>query len=55
MCEILLTSPAFERIVLPFVRNLTRLGINARVRLVDQSQYINRLRTSLNLSWFVGV
>ena len=43
--EILLTSPAFERIVLPFVRNLTRLGINARVRLVDQSQYINRLRT----------
>ena len=42
--EILLVSPAFERIVLPFVRNLTRLGITARVRLVDQSQYINRLR-----------
>lgn len=43
--EILLVSPAFERIVLPFVRNLTRLGIDARVRLVDQSQYINRLRS----------
>jgi len=43
--EILLVSPAFERIVLPFVHNLTRLGITARVRLVDQSQYINRLRT----------
>jgi microcin C transport system substrate-binding protein len=42
--EILLVSQAFERIVLPFVRNLTRLGITARVRLVDQSQYINRLR-----------
>ena len=42
--EILLVSPAFERIVLPFVRNLKRLGIEARVRLVDQSQYINRLR-----------
>lgn len=42
--EILLVSPAFERIVLPFVRNLKRLGIDARVRLVDQSQYINRLR-----------
>jgi microcin C transport system substrate-binding protein len=42
--EILLVSPAFERIALPFVRNLTRLGITARVRLVDQSQYINRLR-----------
>jgi microcin C transport system substrate-binding protein len=42
--EILLVSPAFERIVLPFVRNLKRLGITARVRLVDQSQYVNRLR-----------
>jgi microcin C transport system substrate-binding protein len=42
--EILLVSQAFERIALPFVRNLARLGIEARVRLVDQSQYINRLR-----------
>ncbi len=43
--EILLVSPAFERIVLPYVRNLKRLGIDARVRLVDESQYINRLRS----------
>jgi microcin C transport system substrate-binding protein len=43
--EILLVNQAFERIVLPFVRNLTRLGIDARVRVVDQSQYINRLRS----------
>ena len=42
--EILLVSQAFERIVLPFTRNLERLGINARVRLVDQSQYLNRIR-----------
>jgi microcin C transport system substrate-binding protein len=42
--EILLYSPTFERIVLPFKRNLNRLGIEARIRLVDQSQYINRLR-----------
>jgi microcin C transport system substrate-binding protein len=42
--EILLVSPAFERIVAPFVKNLTRLGIRANVRTVDQSQYINRLR-----------
>jgi microcin C transport system substrate-binding protein len=42
--EILLVSPAFERIVLPFARNLKRLGIDTRVRLVDQSQYINRIR-----------
>jgi microcin C transport system substrate-binding protein len=43
--EILLVSQAFERIALPFVRNLGRLGIEASVRLVDQPQFINRLRS----------
>jgi len=43
--EILLVSPAFERIVLPFARNLKRLGIDARVRLVDAAQYQNRIRS----------
>lgn len=43
--EILLVSQAFERIALPFVRNLKRLGIEVSVRLVDQSQYINRIRS----------
>ncbi len=52
--EIMLASPEFERIVLPFVRNLKRLGIDARVRLVDQSQYINRLR-SFDYDMFVFV
>ncbi|MFP4315497.1 MAG: extracellular solute-binding protein [Desulfovibrionales bacterium] len=42
--EILLVSPAFERIVLPYTRNLAKLGIDASVRVVDTSQYINRLR-----------
>ncbi len=42
--EILLVSQAFERIVLPFSRNLKRLGVDARIRLVDPSQYVNRLR-----------
>jgi microcin C transport system substrate-binding protein len=42
--EILLIQPEFERIVLPFVRNLKRIGIEASVRLVDTSQYINRVR-----------
>ena len=42
--EILLVSPAFERIATPFVKNLSRLGIKANVRTVDQSQYINRIR-----------
>lgn len=42
--EILLQSPAFERIVTPFIANLKRLGIDARVRTVDPSQYVNRTR-----------
>ncbi len=41
--EILFVSPAFERVILPFVRNLKKLGIDARARLVDPSQYQNRL------------
>ena len=43
--EFLLVSPDFQRIVLPFKRNLKRLGIDMRVRLVDSSQYINRFRS----------
>jgi microcin C transport system substrate-binding protein len=43
--EILIVSPTFERIILPLVRNLKRLGIDAYIRLVDESQYINRLRS----------
>ena len=41
--EFLLVSPAFERVVAPFIRNLKRLGIEGRIRIVDSSQYINRL------------
>jgi microcin C transport system substrate-binding protein len=40
--EFLLVQPEFERIVLPFVQNLDKLGIKARVRLVDPAQYQNR-------------
>lgn len=42
--EMLLVQPDFERVVLPFQRNLARLGITMRVRLVDASQYLARLR-----------
>lgn len=42
--EILIVNAGFERIMLPFRRNLARLGIEADIRLVDESQYINRLR-----------
>lgn len=44
--EILLDAPsaaAWERIVLPFVGRLKRLGIDARIRVVDAIQYKNRL------------
>ncbi len=41
--EILLSSPAQERSALPYARNLERLGITATVRVVDASQYRNRL------------
>ncbi|MDH3212788.1 MAG: extracellular solute-binding protein [Myxococcales bacterium] len=41
--EILLVQPAFERIALPFVKNLKRIGVEARVRTVDTSQYRRRM------------
>lgn len=41
--EFLLVQPAFERIVAPYIRNLERLGITARTRIIDPTQYQNRL------------
>ena len=41
--EILLVSPSFERVVLPFRRNLERLGAEVAVRTVDPAQYQKRL------------
>jgi len=43
--EILLDNPQFERIVLPFTKNLERMGITARVRTVDPAQYEKRMET----------
>ena len=42
--EILLAQKEFERVVAPMARNLERMGIKATIRVVDVSQYINRLR-----------
>lgn len=42
--EILLNSPAFERVALPFSRNLKALGIEASVRRIDPNQYVERIR-----------
>jgi microcin C transport system substrate-binding protein len=41
--EILIDDPTWERIVLPFVKNLERLGVAARVRTVDAAQYQKRI------------
>jgi microcin C transport system substrate-binding protein len=41
--EVLLVSPLFERVVLPFKKNLARLGIEVTVRTVDSAQYQERL------------
>ena len=43
--EILLYSPAFERIVFPFKDNLEKLGIEATVRTIDSAQYQKRIET----------
>ena len=41
--EFLIVQPAFKRIIAPFIKNLTRLGIEANIRQVDAAQYQNRL------------
>ncbi|MBB4285769.1 extracellular solute-binding protein [Roseospira goensis] len=41
--EILLYGVTFERVALPFVQNLERLGVKARVRTVDTAQFLNRI------------
>jgi microcin C transport system substrate-binding protein len=43
--EILLDDPQMERIVLPFTKNLERMGVTAHVRTVDPAQYEKRMET----------
>jgi microcin C transport system substrate-binding protein len=43
--EILLNDPQMERIVLPFAKNLERMGVSAHVRTVDTAQYEKRMET----------
>ena len=42
--EFLEQSPSFDRIILPFVENLKRLGVNANYSRIDPAQYTNRTR-----------
>ena len=41
--EFLLVQPAFERIVAPYIKNLAKLGIEAKIRTIDPTQYQNRV------------
>jgi microcin C transport system substrate-binding protein len=41
--EILLSDSTFERIALPYVQSLQRLGVEARVRTIDLAQYQVRM------------
>ncbi|MCQ1851828.1 extracellular solute-binding protein [Neorhizobium galegae] len=43
--EILLNSQSQERTVMPYVTSLKKIGIDVRLRIVDASQYINRVRS----------
>jgi microcin C transport system substrate-binding protein len=42
--EFLGDDPTDERVTNPFIENLRRLGIDASLRIVDASQYVNRVR-----------
>ncbi len=43
--EILLSNASQERTVLPYIKSLNDIGIDARIRTVDASQYTNRIRS----------
>lgn len=43
--EFLLVQPDFERVVLPYQKNLERLGVRVTVRVVDAAQYQRRADT----------
>lgn len=43
--EIILNGQIIEKVALPYAQNLKRIGIDASVRVLDSSQYVNRLRS----------
>ncbi len=43
--EVLLDGPTIERVALPWSQNLKKIGVEARVRTVDSSQFTNRWRS----------
>ena len=41
--EILLNDPSFERVTLPYAQDLKRLGVEVSVRVIDPSEYQQRM------------
>jgi microcin C transport system substrate-binding protein len=41
--EILINNNSFQRVLLPFVKNLEKIGVSATIRIVDPAQYKVRL------------
>lgn len=42
--EFLEDDPTFERVMTPYIRNLRVIGIDARIRIVDEAQFQQRLK-----------
>ena len=52
--EILLPNPTLEVVAVPYANSLRKIGIEANIRTVDSSQYINRLRSfDYDMTWTV--
>jgi microcin C transport system substrate-binding protein len=41
--EFLIDSPSFSMVIAPFIKNLKKLGILAKVRMTEENQYQNRI------------
>ena len=42
--EFMSDNPSFERVITPYIDNMTRLGVQAEFNLIDPAQYTNRER-----------
>ncbi|MDX2083393.1 MAG: extracellular solute-binding protein [Rickettsiales bacterium] len=52
--EFLIDSPSFQMVTLPFIKNLEKLGIAAKVRFVEENQYQTRVN-NFDYDIIVGV
>jgi microcin C transport system substrate-binding protein len=42
--EFLINSKAFQMVIAPMIKNLEKLGINSKIRMVEENQYRNRIK-----------